>query len=189
MSSMLLAWVDFYVLSFFEGDSNLGIYSVSTKLAQFMLFPASAIAIFFSNRLVEFYENNDYKSINIYLKKITIILFVVSSLIFILINLFSSTILNLFGKEFIEGSMALLILTFAYLINASLGSFETVLLMSSYKRYLFNLNLITVLLNIVFNLPLVFLYGIEGAAFGTLLSITANRIMQYYFIRNKVLKI
>lgn len=189
MSSMLLAWVDFYVISFFESDGNLGIYSASTKLAQFMLFPASAIAIFFSNKLVEFYKNNDHKSVVTFLKKITIILFVVSSLLFVLINLFSSTILNLFGKEFKQGNIVLLILTLAYLINASVGAFETVLLMSSHKRYLFNLNLITVLLNIIFNIPLVFLYGIEGAAFGTLISIATNRIMQYYFIRNKVLKI
>lgn len=188
MSSMLLAWVDFYVISFFENDSMLGIYSVSTKLGQFMLFPASAIAIFFSNKLVEFYKNNDHKSVHTYLKKITIILFIVSSLIFTLINLFSSTILNLFGKEFIDGSMALLILTFAYLINASFGSFETVLLMSTHKSYLFNLNLITVLINIFFNVPLVFLYGIEGAAIGTLISITANRVMQYHFLRKKILK-
>lgn len=157
MSSMLLAWVDFYVISFFESDGNLGIYSASTKLAQFMLFPASAIAIFFSNKLVEFYNNNNHNSVVTFLKKITIILFVVSSLLFVLINLFSTTILNLFGKEFNEGSVVLLILTLAYLINASAGAFETVLLMSSYKRYLFNLNLITVLLNIIFNIPLVFL--------------------------------
>jgi len=189
MSSMLLAWVDFYVISFFESDNTLGIYSASTKFAQFMLFPASAIAIFFSNKLVEFYKNNDHKSVVTFLKKITIILFIVSSLLFVLINLFSSSILNLFGEEFKEGNVVLLILTFAYLINASLGSFETVLLMSSYKRYLFNLNLITVLLNIIFNIPLVFLFGIEGAALGTLISIATNRIMQYYFIRNKVLKI
>lgn len=189
MSGMLLAWVDFYVISFFESDSILGIYSASTKFAQFMLFPASAIAIFFSNKLVVFYENNDYKSIVAYLKKITVILFIVSLLLFILINLFSSTILNLFGKEFINGSTVLLILTFAYLINASLGSFETILLMSSHKGYLFNLNLITVLLNLMFNIPLVFLFGIEGAAVGTLISIAANRVLQYYFIRNKVLKI
>lgn len=188
MSSMLLAWVDFYVISFFESDSNLGIYSASTKLAQFMLFPASAIAIFFSNKLVEFYKDNNHKSVVVFLKKITIILFIVSSLLFIFINLFSSTILNLFGSEFKEGNIVLLILTFAYLINSSFGSFETVLLMSSYKKYLFNMNLITVLLNIILNIPLVFLYGIEGAAFGTLITIATNRIMQYFFIKNKVLK-
>lgn len=189
MSSMLLAWIDFYVISFFENDSSLGIYSACTKLAQFMLFPASALAIFFSNMLVEFYKKNDYKSVVYYLKMNTVILFFVSLLLFILINFFSSTILNLFGKEFNNGTIVLLILTFAYLINASAGSFETVLLMSSHKRYLFNLNLITVLLNLIFNIPLVLLYGIEGAAVGTLFSISANRAMQYYFIKNKVLKI
>ena len=187
VSSMLLAWVDFYVISFFESDFELGIYSVSTRLAIFMLFPTSAIAIFFSNKLVLFYKNNDFKSIKEYLKNITVVLMSISVLLFIILNIFSSQILNIFGEEFKEGRIVLLILTFGYMINATFGAFETVILMSLHKKLLFKLNLIVVFTNLIINIPLVYLYGINGAAFGTLISILVNRFLQYKVINDKIL--
>ena len=187
MSSMLLAWVDFYVISFFEEDRELGIYAVSTRLSLFMLFPASAVAIFFSNKLVDFFKNNNMTELKSFFKTITLVLTIVSIILFVTINLFSPQILSLFGKEFIDGSEVLLILTFAYMISASAGAFETVILMSSFKSDLFKMNLITVFSNIIFNIPLVINFGIEGAAFGTLLSITLLRIMQHRIIYNRVL--
>ena len=187
VSSMLMAWVDFYVISFFETDSQLGIYSVSTRLALFMLFPASAIAIFFSNKLVVFYKNNQVTEIKTYLKKITLVLSLVSLFLFLFLNIFSTYILNLFGKEFIDGSLVLLFLTFGYMISASLGSFETVLLMSEYKKRLFQINLFVVLTNLFVNIPLVYFYGINGAAIGTLISIVVNRLLQFQIIKNKIL--
>lgn len=187
VSSMFMAWVDFYVISFFETDSQLGIYSVSTRLALFMLFPASAIAIFFSNKLVVFYKNNQVTEIKTYLKKITLVLSLVSLFLFLFLNIFSTYILNLFGKEFIDGSLVLLFLTFGYMISASLGSFETVLLMSEYKKRLFQINLFVVLTNLFVNIPLVYFYGINGAAIGTLISIVVNRLLQFQIIKNKIL--
>ena len=187
VSSMLMAWVDFFVISFFETDSQLGLYSVSTRLALFMLFPASAIAIFFSNKLIVFYKNNQITEIKKYIKKITLVLFLVSLFLFLFLNVFSTYILSLFGKEFIDGSLVLLFLTFGYMISASLGSFETVLLMSEYKKRLFQINLFVVLTNLFVNIPLVYFYGINGAAIGTLISIVFNRFLQFKIIKNKIL--
>jgi len=95
--------------------------------------------------------------------------------------------LNLFGKEFIDGSLVLLFLTFGYMISASLGSFETVLLMSEYKKRLFQINLFVVLTNLFVNIPLVYFYGINGAAIGTLISIVVNRLLQFQIIKSKIL--
>jgi len=187
VSSMLMAWVDFYVISFFETDTQLGIYSVSTRLALFMLFPASAIAIFFSNKLVLFYKNNEVIEIKRYLKKITFVLFALSLILFLILNLFSFQILSLFGKDFIEGKSVLLILTFGYMISAGFGAFETVLLMSKYKKALFKINLLVVFSNLFVNIPFVYLYGIKGAAFGTLVSILVNRFLQFQIITKKIL--
>ena len=187
VSSMLMAWVDFYVISFFETDSQLGIYSVSTRLALFMLLPASAISIFFANKLVAFYKNNQLTHVKSYLKKITLVLSLVSLLLFLFLNVLNTHILGLFGMEFVNGSLVLLFLTFGYMISASLGSFETVLLMSKFKKQLFQINLLVVLANLIVNIPLVYLYGINGAAVGTLISLVLNRFLQFRIIRNKIL--
>lgn len=187
VSGMLMSWVDFYIISFFESDTEIGVYSVATRIALLLLFPASAISIFFSNHIVALLKQNKKTQIMFYLKKITLGLFVLSLIIFTVFNVFNTQILSLFGKEFIVATQVLFVLSFAHMINASTGMFETVILMSASKKYLFKLNLITVLINLILNIPLVYYYGIEGAAVGTLIAIIANRIFQYWIIKKIIL--
>lgn len=186
-SGMLMSWVDFYIISFFQSDEEIGIYSVATKIALFLLFPASAISIFFSNKIVEFLKTKEENLLSSYLKRITIILFASSLLFFLIINLFNKEILGIFGEEFIEATVVLFILSFAHMLNAATGMYETVILMSPSKKHLFKLNLITVLINLILNIPLVYYYGLEGAAIGTLIAIVANRAFQYRIIKKMIL--
>lgn len=188
ITSMILGWIDLYVLSFFEGDSNIGVYSLSTRMALFMLFPASAISIFLSNKLVYLFNSNKKEELIVTVKKINIILFIVGLVFFIGINLFGENLLMLFGKEFKAGSSILLILSTAQLINISFASFETVILMSTYKKQLFNLNVIVILFNLFVNLILIYYLGLIGVAYGTLMTIILNKSLQYLIVKNKVLK-
>ena len=186
-SGMLLAWVDTYIISFFVDNTEIGVYSLASKLSLFILFPVSAVSIFFSNLLVGFFAKNDINSISFYLKKISIVLFFSSLVIFLVINFFNVEILQVFGKDFNEGESVLLFLSFGYMVSAIFGCFETVILISKHKNYLFKLNIIMIILNILLNIPLVYFYGINGAAIGTLIVIIYSRLMQVNFVKRNIL--
>lgn len=186
-SAMLMAWVDTYIISFFVDNTEIGVYSLASKLSLFILFPVSAVNIFFSNMLVGFFTKNDINSIKFYLKKISLVLLFISLIIFLGINFFNVEILQVFGKDFEEGESVLLFLSFAYMVSAIFGSFETVILISKHKNYLFKLNITMIILNVLLNLPLVYFYGINGAAIGTLIVIIYTRLMQVYFVKKKIL--
>jgi len=187
MSSMLLTWTDIYVISYFETNENIGIYSVVTKIGLLILFPASAVSIFFSNKVVEFLRKNDYKQLNKYFKIATFGLFLISMLMFIVINSFSTLILSLFGDIFISATTVLLLFSFAQLLNGTTGIFESIFLMSDLKNIFMKLNIIMLLINLLLNIPLVYFYGMEGAAIATLIVISINRVIQYNIIYKKVL--
>jgi len=187
MSSMLLTWTDIYVISYFETNENIGIYSVVTKIGLLILFPASAVSIFFSNKVVEFLRKNDYKQLNKYFKIATFGLFLISMLMFIVINSFSTLILSLFGDIFISATTVLLLFSFAQLLNGTTGIFESIFLMSDLKNILMKLNIMMLLINLLLNIPLVYFYGMEGAAIATLIVISINRVIQYNIIYKKVL--
>ena len=186
-SGMLLAWIDTYIISFFVNNTEIGVYSLASKLSLFILFPVSAVSIFFSNMLVGLFAKNDITNILFYLKKITLVLFFSSLLIFLVINIFNGEILQVFGNFFDKGESVLLILSFGYMLSASFGCFETVILISKHKNYLFKLNITMIILNAVLNIPLVYYYGINGAAFGTLVAIIYSRLMQVLFVKKKIL--
>ena len=82
MSSMILTWEDIYVISYFESNESIGVYSVVTKIGMLLLFPASAIFIFFSNKVVEFMHNDDKKNLRKYFLTGTLGLFCVSFIMF-----------------------------------------------------------------------------------------------------------
>lgn len=187
ISSMLMTWIDFFIISFFESESELGIFSVATRIAFFMLFPASAFAIYFSNKLVQFYSSGNFNEIRRYLLSVSIGLGIISLSLFSIINFFNAELLSFFGQEFKTATTVLLILTLGQLINSSTGAFETTILMSGEKKYLFKLNFIVVVVNLLFNIPLVYKFGINGAAIGTLIAIIFNRFVQYKIIYSKVL--
>jgi len=185
MSSMLLAWTDIYVISYFETNENIGIYSVVTKIGLLILFPASAVSIFFSNKVVEFLQINDYKQLHKYFKIATVSLFIVSMFMFIFINFFSSIILSLFGDIFMSATTVLLLFSLAQLINGTSGVFESIFLMSDLKNILMKLNILMLVVNLMLNIPLVYMYGIKGAAIATLIVISINRLIQYLIIRKR----
>lgn len=182
MSSMLLGWTDIYVISYFETNENIGIYSVVTKIGLLILFPASAVSIFFSNKVIEFLEKNDYKQLNKYFKIATFGLFMISLSMFIIINSFSTIILSSFGDAFISATTVLLLFSFAQLGNGTTGVFESIFLMSDLKNILMKLNIMMLVINLILNIPFVYLYGIKGAAIATLIVIFLNRVIQYIII-------
>lgn len=183
MSSMLLAWTDIYVISYFETNENIGIYSVVTKIGLLILFPASAVSIFFSNKVVEFMQLNNYESLNKYFRIATFSLFFISFTMFILINYFDVYILSLFGEVFTSASLTLLLFSFAQLINGTAGVFESFFLMTKLRNVLMKLNIMIIIVNIILNIPLVYFYGINGAALATLIAIILNRLIQYAIIK------
>ena len=153
----------------------------------FILFPVSAISIFFANILVELFALDDRQGIRTYLNSITGVLSIVSILIALFLNLYGTEILSLFGKGFDQGENLLLVLSVGYTLSAMFGSYETVLLISDYKERLSRINLQMIFLNLVLNFPLVYYYGINGAAAGTLIVIVYSRLLQIYLVNKYVL--
>jgi len=189
MSTMILAWTDIFVISYFETNENIGIYSVVTKIGLLMLFPASAVIIYFSNKVVVFINKRNYTKLNKYFKIATFGLFTISLLMFIVINYYNEYLLFLFGDVFTSATTTLLIFTFAQLINGTTGVFESIFLMSDLKYLFMKLNTIMIIVNIFLNIPLIYFYGINGAATATLVVISINKVIQLYIINKKVLSL
>ncbi|HMA77058.1 MAG TPA: polysaccharide biosynthesis C-terminal domain-containing protein, partial [Candidatus Krumholzibacteriaceae bacterium] len=106
---------------------------------------------------------------------------------FVLILIFNSQIMGIFGDEFILGSMALVILSFGQLINSAVGPSGLVLSMSGNPKYnLLNSSLVLVM-NFWLNYWLIPIYGIIGAAIATSTAFVVINLLKlfevYYLIK------
>lgn len=186
-SSMLLSWIDYFVLSLFEENSELGIYAVASRISFFLLFPVSALSIHFAPNIIRYLKSESLLKLRHEIYFISKFLFVISICLFIFINIFNKQILSFFGNEFIEGQWVLFVLSFAFLLNAAAGIFETVILMSDYQNKLIKINLIVASTNLILNIPLIYFFGSLGASIGTLGAIIVNRKLQWRVIKKSVL--
>jgi O-antigen/teichoic acid export membrane protein len=178
--SMILVWQDIFVISFFENNESIGIYSVATKIGLFLLFPASAVAMFLTNRVVVCLARSDRKQLSGYLKYSTAILLMVSVIGVLVINIFAIQILSFFGDEFLLAVTVLLLFSIAQLLNAISAAMEVVFLMSELKHTFLKLNIFMIVINFILNVPMIYFWGIEGAALATLISVIISRSIQLH---------
>ena len=100
--------------------------------------------------------------------------------------LFGRELLSLFGSEFTAGVTCLIVLSLSQFLYASMGSGDTLLIMSGHP-YLNLVNTgIVVALNFGLNLVLIPQYGMLGAALGTLVAfgtLSVVRVIEVYLIQ------
>jgi len=100
-------------------------------------------------------------------KHSTLLMFLTSLPVLIAILVFPSFLLGIFGEDFTAGKTALLILAFGQFFSTISGSVINILNMSNRQKTARNIIAICTFINVVLNLILIPIYGINGAAIAT----------------------
>ena len=94
--------------------------------------------------------------------------------------------MSLFGVEFISGSNVLIIISIAQFVNAISGSVGYIMQMTDNQVIFRNVILIASLINILLNYLLIPMYGINGAAVATLISMIFWNLTLIIYIKKKL---
>lgn len=179
---------DITILGILKTDSDVGIYSFSSKIYNILKQLINASIVVAVPRLTTTLHRNliQYKS---YLQKILnsliLILFPISAG---MLMLSKSIIIVVGGKEYIEGDLALKILSFS-LIFALIASIYTncMLIIGRQEKKTLIGTSISAILNVVGNFILIPVIGINGAALTTVLAEMMNLLIQRYFAKKTIL--
>lgn len=189
----ILFWADSFLIGYFKGVSEVGIYSASMSLAQLLLIAAVVFMDLFLPIINLEYGKKNYKVINQLSKQVAKWIFLINIPVFTLIILFPGTLLNLlFGPEFLAGEMSLRILSIGFLFFSVSIISRQLILMSGKSKTFFVDTLVAVIVNIILNIifipmdNILFIdneLGINGAAFATSFSIIFLSLL--FFIQGK----
>lgn len=183
MSQMILNWSDIFIISFFLDNFHIGQYTLITKIGSFILFPASAVFIFFSNITVKAIQEKEISKLKIYVRNGTFILLCISFSMILFLNLYHYNILSFFGKDFLVDYKIILVYTIGQGVFCCFGMYESIFLMTQLKKYYILFNIGAVLLNFIIGIPLVHCFGILGAAYSSLISILLMKFAQIYILK------
>lgn len=176
--SLLIQNVDRIMISRLLGYSSVGVYKVSQNyVALIGVFIAPFVA--FWPRISKLYSENKINEIEYEMKRIiTIVSYLAIPMFFIFLTI-NENLLMVFGSQYITNNskMVLIILSFAYLVDAISGPIGSILTMTNYARYILLNSIVSLAVNIILNYIFINKYGIIGAAIGTGISIILSNLL------------
>lgn len=174
-------------LGFFYDKSTVGIFSVAVSLAASWSFVCNSLIT--SSLPSIFSEKNDNKAAD-KASKLNVIVMVISMPIIIVTYLLGSFFIRLlYGESYIEAYIPLIILSFSTMISLlGIISARFIARFSGYA-FLSKKMLSVVILSVFLNIPLIYYFGMLGAAIATLLTeFFSLTLFNYLFKKGVVLK-
>ena len=173
--ALLMTWTDTLMLGIFRTSGEVGIYNAALPTAQILMaFPMAVSALLFSIS-TGLYAKKLMDEVKKLYTVVTRWFFFVNTPVLILMLFFSRQILRvLFGAEYMEGYLALSILSFGFFIRFVFPMSNMLIMMGKTKQIMY-IDLAAAAGNIILNYILIPVFGIVGAA-------TATAATQFFII-------
>ena len=162
--------IDIIILTIYEGFESIAYYSVAVKLATATALALMSVNIVIAPKIAEIYSTNDFNKLNKLINDSARIIFIISVPILIILFIFSDFALSLFGENYVLAREALLLLLAGQFFSSLCGPGAIYLNMTGKQKKLNTILILGLVINIILNLVLIPIYGIEGAAAATLIS-------------------
>ncbi len=166
-SHLLLKQMDTLMIGMLLGPTQAGIYAVAVRVVLPISFGLKAVNTIMAPLIAQLHAEGDRNG----LQRVTTLaaqrIFVFTVAAAAIAIVFAEPILAFFGGEFVAGATALRLLAASHLVNALAGSVGLLLAMTGHQLDAAVLVGGGVGVNLVLNLALIPLWGIEGAAVAT----------------------
>lgn len=167
--------------------TNVGVYAVASHVDMIGGIFHRAIIVASRPIIAELHDKGEREQLRHFYQTTTKWTFTLNLPLLLITVLFPVQILSIFGKSFVDGSLTLIILAWASMVDAGTGICGTVLDMTGNTNWkLFN-SIVRLALSLTFNFLLIPEWGVVGAAVAALAAaITINllRLLQVFvFVR------
>lgn len=174
------------ILGWFGFTKELGLFTTAYKIAMltnfFLLITNSAL----SPKIASLFAQNEKEKLEQMIQHITKGLAIAGIIVVVFFWIFGKFLLSLWGNEFIDAYIILIILSFGQLINIGTGAGGVILMMCGQEKVLRNISLVSLFLNIALNLILITLLGLIGAAIALAIVIAIENIAKLLYVKKYV---
>lgn len=181
----IMAWTDKLMLGSMTTIEDVGIYHTAFKLSMFAAVALMSVNSIASPKFAEMFAKNDMEGLKKVVHQSTKMIFWSSVPFVVVFFIFPHFLLGLFGEEFKIGVTAFIFLSCGRLISSLSGSVGNILQMTGNQNIYASVLLIGALLNIVLNLILIPLYGINGAALASMSSLIVWNLSMVLVVKKK----
>lgn len=183
---IFLGWMDTFIMGIYKTDSEVGIYNVCIKIATLTTFTLLAINSILAPKIAKCYSEKNTKKYKELIQFSTKLNFIISSIIIGITLFFNKFLLGIFGDEFRNATVILVVLCCGQMINSFSGSVGIILQMIGKQKVYQYFVLSALVLNLFLTLALTPKYGGIGAAFSTVISMAFWNLGSAIYLKKRL---
>lgn len=186
-TGVYLYWVDRLMIGYWLPVEDVGIYQAVGQFSFIFATILASLNAVMMPIIAEHLEQSETKALERFFRVATKWGLYLSLPFFLAICLEPALLIEVvFGEAYVAGTAVMLILITTQLINVSTGAVNHLLILGGQQRLWFKLSLTALAVNIGLNLVLLPVWGMEGAAWATAVSITGLFGTGLWFTRRKL---
>jgi len=181
----VMAWTDKLMIGNMLDPESVAIYGVAFRFSMIVSITLMAVNSIAAPKFAEKFAMNDNNSMaKIAIQSSKLIFWTTLPFAAILL-IFPKFFMGLYGIEFLVGFDVLRLLIIGRLINAFSGSVGNLMQMSGQQNSYMSILIIGAIINIGLNLLLIPKYGIDGAAYASIVSMSFWNLSMVYMVKKK----
>lgn len=181
LTSVGMRKIDLLCIGAIGLSGTLADYALASQLAWLLFFGYQSFNVVLYPRMGQFFAKNEHNKLRSEYDLIRILSLSSALIISLMFVFYGKYILQFFG-DYVASYSVLLILIAAYIVTISFGTAAGFLNLAGHSGWLLLTSVCAVSGNILLNLYLVPLYGGNGAAIATLISMTLSSVMMTIII-------
>jgi O-antigen/teichoic acid export membrane protein len=182
----LLNWTDVIILGIMVDDTQLGIYNIAFKVGSVGFLVIVSVSTIITPKIAELYGENNIPELKKLIHNSTRLIAILSIPIVGVLLFLNKYILSFFGSEAILGSSTLIIVSLGVLFSAMAGNVDQILNMTNNQTVLRNITIVCFFINVILNVILIPIYGIEGSASASLITNVLINLLCMYYIKKRL---
>ena len=181
----IMAWTDKLMIGNMMSAESVAVYEVAFRFSMGVSITLMAINSISSPKFAEKFASDDIKGMGKIAMQSAKIIFWTSVPIATILLIFPKFFMGLYGSEFLIGFEVLRWLIIGRIVNALSGSVGNLMQMSGQQKTYMNILFVGAVINVILNYNLIPKYGINGAAFASVASLSFWNLSMVYMVKRK----
>lgn len=186
MSKAMLPWAPLFLLGIWASTDQVGIYGAATRVALLVSFALATVNSALVPKLAEIYSEGDMPRLGLTARRSALFVTILASPIFVVIIAGNQWVMGMFGPDFRQGGLVLVILAIGQLVNALTGSVNHILIVTGNESVVRNVMTLAVVIMVLLCLALAAPLGAIGVAIATATATAGLNLAAAYVVWKKL---
>jgi O-antigen/teichoic acid export membrane protein len=181
-AAMLLLNIDTLMINHYLSLKDVAIYGPSIYIASSIMIPSRSLQSIIAPVVSKSWVTNDIELINKLYKKSAIAPLSITIFLFLMIWINIDLVMDYFGKTFGQGKYIILYLSLGHIVNIATGINGTIINTSKYYKADLYFQIALVFMTIIMNIIFIPIFGLEGAAMATGITLGFHNSLKSMFV-------